>query len=220
MGDCIIVCAGDFPREKIVTCSDDFVIAADNGLTCLMRMGIRPDLVIGDYDSLSEEGRMCLEELRRVAPDSVVTLPVEKDDTDTMAAVKAGFARGYQNFRLVAALGGRLDHTIANIQTLAYIKMHGGSACIEGDDCLIQVIRNETVRIAAGPARTFSLFAMEAVIRGVTLRGMQYELEDAEITNDFPIGVSNYIAEHAEASVTVADGMALLILSRPEQEKD
>ncbi len=109
MSKCIIMCAGEFEPLQIEKEEDDFVIAADNGLSYLLELGILPDIVIGDYDSLSPEGQRTLRELEETQPERVVHLPVEKDDTDTMAAVREGLARGYDAFYLYAALGGRLD---------------------------------------------------------------------------------------------------------------
>ena len=92
-----------------------FVIAADQGLRYLEEAGITPDLIVGDFDSLG------------IVPQgaNVVRHPVEKDDTDMMLAVKTGLARGYRTFVLYGGLGGRLDHTYANFQTLTYLARHG-----------------------------------------------------------------------------------------------
>lgn len=207
---CIIMSAGDYTPVELDVQEGDYVIAADNGLTYLTRLGIVPDYVIGDYDSLQQEGRDALLELQAARPETVMTLPVEKDDTDTMAAAREGLRRGYRVFYLYGALGGaRLDHTLANIQTLAFLKENGARAYIMDAHCMLFVMENEERRFSKGFRGDFSMFAMDREIHGVTIRGMQYEVQDITITNHFPIGVSNHIVGDREASVQVADGMAL-----------
>lgn len=192
----------------------DYVIAADNGLTYLTNMGIVPDEVIGDYDSLLPEGQRTLQELRETAPERVTTLPVEKDDTDTMAAARHGLAKGYRTFYLYGALGGaRLDHTLANIQVLTFLKENGARAYIMDERCMLFVMENEERHFHAGFRGDFSLFALDREVRGVTISGMQYEVTDAVITNSYPIGVSNHILGDQEAVVRVADGRVLCYVS-------
>lgn len=207
---CIIMCAGTYTPMDLDIQEGDYVIAADNGLTYLTQQGIVPDAVIGDYDSLLPEGRAALEEIRAARPEAVTTLPVEKNDTDTMAAARMGLAKGYQVFYLYGALGGsRLDHTLANIQTLAFLRENGARAYIMDTNCMMFVIENEERHFHAGFRGDFSLFSLDREVRGVTITGMQYEVTDTVITNSFPIGVSNHIPGDREAAVRVADGRAL-----------
>lgn len=207
---CIIVSAGDFTPMDLDRQEGDLIIAADNGLTYLARLGIMPDYCIGDYDSLEMEGRQALSELQEACPNMVMTLPVEKDDTDTMAAAREGLRRGYRVFYLYGALGGaRLDHTLANIQTLAFLKENGARGYIMDANCMLFVMENEEKRFGRGFKGDFSIFSMDREIRGVTIEGMQYEVTDAVIRNDFPVGVSNHIPGDQEAVVRVEDGRAL-----------
>ena len=212
MGKCIIMCAGEFVPVSPAVQEGDLVIAADNGLVYLDRLGTAPDLVIGDFDSLNAEGRVLLSQAQENSG-AVIVLPREKDDTDTLAAVKEGFRRGFTTFYLYCALGGRVDHTMANIQTLIYIREHGGKGYIMDRNQMLFVIRNESRTFHRGFGGTFSLFAMDTVVRDVTIRGMKYPLEHADITNSFPIGISNEIRPETEASVTVGDGTALVCVS-------
>ena len=126
---CIIVSAGDFQPVDLNRTDGDFLIACDAGFSYLENMGILPDLIVGDFDSLYEIGPQyeeMLEEIRKQNPESVLQLDVHKDDTDTMKAVRIGLEKGYRRFYLYGALGGkRLDHTLANMQTLLFIKHHG-----------------------------------------------------------------------------------------------
>lgn len=214
MNTCIIVCAGRFSGDRIGRGENDLLVAADNGLTYLAGQNLVPDLVIGDYDSLEERGRKILAKMQAAHPDQVITLPVEKDDTDTLAAVREGFRRGYQRFVLYGALGGRLDHTMANLQTLNFIRDAGGTGEIRDGDLRVFLIRNETVEIPEGPEGNFALFAVDPEIHGVTERGMKYETDGVTISNAFPIGCSNHIFPGKKASVTVEDGTALAMLTR------
>lgn len=207
---CIIMSAGDFTPMDLDVRKGDYVIAADNGLTYLTRLGVVPDYVIGDYDSLQSEGRDALLELQAARPETVMTLPVEKDDTDTMAAAREGLRRGYRVFYLYGALGGaRLDHTLANIQTLAFLAENGARAYIMDAHRMLFVIKNGERHFGKGFCGDFSMFAMDREIHGVTIRGMQYNVEDATLTNHFPIGVSNHMTGDEDAVVSVNDGMAL-----------
>lgn len=211
---CVIMCAGSFSPMDLDIREGDYVIAADNGLTYLTQMGVVPDYVIGDYDSLLPEGQETLAEIRAARPDAVMTLPVEKNDTDTMAAARVGLAKGYRLFYLYGALGGaRLDHTLANIQTLAFLKENGARAYIMDADCMLFVMENEERLFHKGFRGGFSLFSLDREVRGVTITGMQYEVSDVTITNAYPIGVSNHIPGDREAVVRVAEGRALCYVS-------
>ncbi len=213
MKKCILVCAGDFTPMDLRKEEGDCIIAVDNGLTYLTQMGVLPDYCLGDYDSLLPEGRRVLEEIREEDPSRIVVLPVAKDDTDTMAAVRFGLELGYLRFDLYGALGGaRIAHTIANLQVLNFIKNKGGQGYLMDTNQMLFLIRNETKEFHEGFAGRFSLFAVDPVVKGVTERGMKYEIEDATLTNDFPIGCSNEIEEGRKASVTVREGTALAVV--------
>ena len=213
MKKCILVCAGDFEPRDLRKEDGDCIIAVDNGLTYLTQMGVLPDYCLGDFDSLLPEGRRVLEEIRREDPSRIVTLPVAKDDTDTMAAVRFGLKLGYLRFDLYGTLGGaRIAHTLANLQVLNFIKNNGGQGYLMDTNQMLFLIRNETKEFHEGFAGRFSMFAVEPKITGVTIRGMKYEIEDVVLTNDFPIGCSNEIEAGKRASVTVGNGTALVVV--------
>ena len=130
VGKCIIVGAGDYfgIRKKIM--ADDYVIAADGGYDHLVKDGIVPDLLIGDMDSINKE----------VNISNCKKLPVKKDDTDMIAAIKEGLQKRYTQFEIYGALGGRLDHTIANIQTLFFLKKNNASGIIYGKEESIELL--------------------------------------------------------------------------------
>ncbi len=215
MDRCIVIGAGELTVPGIEVKDGDFVIAADAGFSHCERLGIEPDLIVGDFDSLKEGDGEALEEIRRREPERILTLPSEKDDTDMLAAIRVGLEKGCREFFLYGGLGGRLGHTIANIQCLNYLKERGASGYLTGASGLIQVAKNETIRFEKRETGWLSLFSLGEKAEGVTLRGLKYELTDAVVTNSFPIGVSNeFIGK--EAAVTVRNG-TLLILTAPKE---
>ena len=152
-------------------------------------------MVVGDFDSLEKEP----------SHPNIVRCPVEKDDTDMMLAVKQGLERGYTSFLINGGLGGRLDQTIANIQILAYIAERNARGILTGNDVNVTAIKNSAMQISRGEKQngTVSIFSAGDIAEGVTLKGLKYPLENAVITSDYPIGVSNeFIGETAVVSVT------------------
>ena len=120
-GRCIMMCAGEFRPMEIDAKPDDWVIAVDGGLKYLEDSGIVPDFLLGDFDSLGAEYAETVAKYRAMGDDHFRQFPVVKDDTDTMAAARLGISRGYKEFLIYGGLGGRLDHTMANIQTIVWI---------------------------------------------------------------------------------------------------
>ena len=169
---------------------------------------------MGDFDSLKNSSAEALRgvmEIREHDPDRIVELPVKKDDTDTLRAVRIGLERGYRKFYFYGALGGkRFEHSFANIQTLLFLKHHGAKGYIMDRDSLVMVAENETVHFHKGNTGMLSVFALSEKAAGVTLRGMMYNMEKGTLKNDFPLGVSNEFLKDEEAEITVEDG-ALLI---------
>lgn len=212
-GNCIIIGAGDLTVGSIPYDADaDYVIAADGGLMYLSVLGIEPDLIIGDGDSLGEDFKEAVEQIRLLAPEKIITLPTVKDDTDMLAAVKTGLKMGYRNFRLYGANGGRLEHTIANIQTLKFLKDQGAVGYMMDGTGMILIAQNETIRFQASMEGYINIFSMNEEARGVTLRGLKYALTDAVLTNNMPLGISNEFTG-AEAEVTVKDGTLLILVN-------
>ena len=143
-----------------------------------------------------------MEQLKQTVPEKICQLPVCKDDTDMLAAIKKGLELGYTDFRIYAATGGRFDHTLANIQCLLYLKNRGAVGYLVDGTGMVLVLQNESVHFRKELEGTMSLLALTREAKGVNIRGMKYPLENAVITNDFPIGISNeFIGEAAEVSV-------------------
>lgn len=179
--------------------ADDLVIAADGGLRHLQARGIVPDLIVGDFDSLPTPPM----------GDNVAVYPVEKDDTDTMLALKLAWERGFRDFYLLAGTGGRTDHTLANLQALSWLAARGGHGVLVGQDECFAVLQNGTLTFPARGEGVLSVFAHGGVARGVTLTGLYYPLQNGTLSPDFPLGVSNHFTG-VPAAVSVTDG-ALLV---------
>ena len=212
MGKCILVCAGEFVPIEIPVEDGDYVIAVDGGFRYCQMLGILPDLILGDMDSASEEERAVIEEIEREDPSRIHRLKPEKDDTDTLSAVREGLERGYRKFYFYGALGGRLDHSIANIQTLLFLKKQGAVGYILTDTQLVTVIRNEEITFHAGVEGRMSLFSLGEKAEKVTIKGMKYVLTEDTVTNDFPIGISNEFIKTEEALVRVETGELLIMV--------
>lgn len=213
MKRCVIVGAGVLTVPEIPVRQEDFVIAADGGYSYCKALGIVPDLILGDLDSIGEKEAEEIAGICRKDPEKVVILPVEKDETDMLAAIHAGLEKGCREFYLYAGVGGRLEHTIANIQCLKYLKDCGAAGYMPDAAGMIFVAQEETVRFRPDADGYLSLFSLGDRAEGVTICNMKYELENAVITNSFPIGISNeFIGK--EAVITVEKGALLVIQNR------
>lgn len=202
MGKCIIFCAAEFdrPAEKIE--EHDHVIAADGGLVHVEKWNIRPDEILGDFDSLG------------YTPADARVFPVEKDDTDAMLAVRRGLQLGYREFILYGSLDGpRLDHTIANFQTLQYLADQGAYGYLVGTDYIVTVVKDGAIQFPAGLEGTISVFCLGPDAEGVTLEGLYYPLENGKLTSGFPLGVSNHFTGN-EGKITVKNGSLLVLWDR------
>lgn len=199
MGSCVIFCAGQFYGLAAPLQADDFIIAADGGLAHVQKLGITPHGILGDFDSLGYIPR-----------DSTV-FPVEKDDTDAMLAVRKGLELGFREFYLYGSLDGpRLDHTVANFQTLQYLADRGAVGYLIGKDYIVTVVKDGKLRFPAACTGIFSVFCMGADAEGVTIRGSKYEVENVRLTAGFPLGVSNHFTGN-EVTVSVEKGSLLVL---------
>ena len=202
MAKCIIFCAAEFDQLLAPIAPGDFVIAADGGLRHVERVGITPDVILGDFDSLG------------YTPDCAQVFPVEKDDTDAMLAVRLGLDRGFREFILYGSLDGpRLDHTVANFQTLQFLADRGARGCLVGKMSIVTVLKNGKISFPARFRGNFSAFCMGADAQNVTMQGLYYPLENGKLTSGFPLGVSNHFTGKT-ATVSVQNGSLLLIWDR------
>ena len=179
---CVIFGAGDFSGLRHTSAKDDYVLAADAGWYHCRRAGLVPDLLLGDFDSLAE------------VPDfgNIRRVPVRKDDTDMMLAIKEGLARGETLFHIYGGMGGsRTDHTLANLQALLYLARRGARGWLYGTRERYTALCGGTITLPEQEG-IFSLFCMGRAVQGLSIAGGDYALAEAELSPEFPLGVSNH----------------------------
>ncbi len=200
---CVILAGGEFyPAEDLS--SEDFLIACDRGLVYAARCGLRPQLIIGDFDSYSGP-------LPEGVP--VERHPVMKDDTDTMLAARRAVELGYEELEILWGLGGRLDHSLANIQTLVFAACRGLKTRMRDERTELTVITGGRLTLPRREGWALSLFSLGDECRGLSLRGTKYPLENARLTNRFPLGVSNDWAA-GEAEIQLKSGLLLVVQAK------
>lgn len=206
MRRCVIFGGGELKDIRFTQSllrEDDYIVCADRGYAYCAAMGRKPDLILGDFDSYNGKLPPGCEVLR---------YPIEKDDTDTMLAVKEAIRREFADILMLGMLGGRLDHTLANIQTIVYAVQHGASASIVEKDCRITALRGgQSTAIPYARGFHFSVFCHSDSAEGVSIRHAKYELENDQITNGFPIGVSNSFLPGEDAVVSVESGILVIV---------
>lgn len=180
---------------------EPLLIAADGGLRHLEAQGLTPDLIVGDFDSLG----------RVPEGDNILRHPVEKDDTDMMLAVRTALDRGYDAFVLYGGLGGRLDHTYANLQVLSFLVRRGASGWLLGEGMAVTAL-GDGGELRFGPAHrgVVSVFCPGPDAAGVCLEGLRYPLRNAVLTSSFPLGVSNQFTGQP-ARISVERGVLLVM---------
>ncbi len=202
MGKCLIFCAAGFRGLIEPIQPDDCILAADGGLAHVESLGLAPHETLGDFDSLG------------YTPDRARVFPVEKDDTDSMLAIRRGLELGYRDFVLYGSLDGdRLDHTVANFQALQFLADHGASGLLVGQTWLVRVIKNGCLEFPAGQKGVISVFCLGPQARGVDIQGLRYELTDGALSAGFPLGVSNHFIGKA-SRITVREGSLLILWQR------
>ena len=199
MKKCIIFCAAECRELLLPIGADDFVIAADGGLTHLEKLGVKPHVIIGDFDSL---GRV---------PSDAAVFPVDKDDTDSMLAIRRGLREGYRRFVIYGGMDGpRLDHTIANLQALQFLAERKTQGFLVGANHIATVICNGGISFGPNAQGIVSVFCMGRDAQGVTIRGLKYGLEDGTLSAGFPLGISNHFT--GEISEIAVENGCLLVL--------
>ena len=179
----------------------DYVIAADRGFDSLMAYGVRPDLAVGDFDSLGH----------RPNHPHVIQLPTEKDDTDMVFALRKGIELGSRRFILLGGVGGRLEHTLGNLQLLDWLAGQGGQGFLVGEKTAATCIRDgRRIDFPASMSGSLSVLCISGTAEGVDLTGLKYPLEKHTLTSQFPLGLSNQFLGQ-EATVSVETGSLLLL---------
>lgn len=198
---CVIITGGSFsPLTNIK--NTDFIIACDKGYEYAQQAGLRPDLLVGDFDSYAGSIDSTLT-TQRYQP--------EKDDTDTMIALRYAVAHGYRDIVLFCALGGRLDHLYGNLQGAAFAVTHGCRVEINDQNTHFYFLQNGTIRLPRRDGFSLSVFSFTDQCEDVSIRGAKYPLEHATLTNTFPLGVSNEWVDEVE--ISVGNGILMVVLS-------
>ena len=183
----------------------DYYVFCDCGLNHRENLRVTPDLIIGDFDSHARPADLS----------NVIVLPVVKDDTDTIFAVKEGMRRGCEDFLLAGASGGRQDHNLGNIYALLMPALSQRKALMIDDYSEISIILAGQERRVKYGWRFFSLINIAGTARGITITNAKYNLDDAEITPEYQYGISNEVLSPAhDAVITLREGSLLLILTR------
>lgn len=203
MGRCVIVGGADINKYAFICeklCADDYVIFCDSGLKHLENLQVQPSLIVGDFDS-HENPHLDVE---------TIVLPCEKDDTDTVFAVKEAIRRGFDDFLLIGVVGARLDHTLGNVSILLYLDSLGKKGCIIDDYSEMEIVSDKPVSIC-DQYGFFSLLNIIGCAKGITITGAKYPLVDGEITCEYQYGISNEVLPGKTAIVSVTNGKLLLI---------
>lgn len=194
--------------------SEALILCADGGYRLASKEGLIPHVIIGDFDTFDG--------MDTDVPDAgqIIRVPVEKDDTDTLLCIKYGLEQGCDSFTIVGGLGGRLDHTFANLQSLAYLASLEKEAVLKDEETCVMIKasgvhklhRGSTAEGGCRPYRRFSLFSWTPTVEGLSIRGAKYELENGKLENTFPLGVSNEFLQD-EVEIEFRNGLVLVILN-------
>ena len=191
----------DYIRSRLYV--DDYIVFCDSGLRHLEPLQVKPSLIVGDFDS-HDNPYLDVE---------TIVLPCEKDDTDTVFAVKEAIKRGFDDFLLIGVVGARLDHTLGNVSILLYLDSIGKKGIIIDDYSEMEIVSNEPAYIENSYA-FFSLLNVIGTAKGITIENAKYLLNNAEITCEYQYGVSNEVLPGKTAKVSILEGKLLLIKDR------
>lgn len=206
MKRCVIVGGADINNYEYIRNllhKDDYIIFCDSGLKHLESLNAAPSLIVGDFDS-HDNPHLDVE---------TIVLPCEKDDTDTVYAVKKAIKRGFDNFLLIGVIGARLDHTLGNVSILLYLDSLGKKGIIIDDYSEMEIVSKEPAYIDDSYS-FFSLMNVSGTANGITIEDAKYPLDDGEITCEYQYGISNEVLPGKMAKVTVKEGKLLLIKDR------
>lgn len=192
----------NYKRIKTFLNGNDFYIFCDGGLNHQKKLNIKPDLIIGDFDS---------HKIPKTKTEKII-LPCEKDDTDTIYAVKEAASRGFTDFLLLGVIGERLDHSFANLSILLKLaELNYSCLCID-DYSEIKVITSKRTEFIPDSYKYFSIINLDGTLKGLTIKNAKYPLEKKDINCNYQFGISNEVLPEKTAEITLESGSALLIL--------
>lgn len=194
-------------RAWLTPAPGDMTICADAGYKAALAHGLTPDLTIGDFDSMNGDP----------ADGEVIVLPVHKDDTDTVVCLREGRKRGYSSFIIAGCLGGRFDHTLACLQCAVDCAVRGEEVWLCDAQNRVTALLPGTYTFPRIPGRKISLLAYTPKVEGVCLRGTLWELDDAVLSNSYPLGCSNEWNSD-RAQLTFREGILIVCFSRDAEK--
>lgn len=188
--------------------ADDYIICVDGGLNHIYETKLIPNLIIGDLDSAKTE----IVEYYRKKGVEIETYPKHKDYTDLELAITSAIARNPEKITIFGALGGRMDHTFANIANMKLIADANIYAVLKGDDEDVYIVKNKIV-FEKAEGKTISLIALSDIVEGVTTKGLMYPLVSENLYSGFSRGVSNEVIDE-ESSVEIKSGYLIVIMNK------
>ncbi len=208
---CSIIAGGDFsPLHNIK--KSDFIIACDKGYKYALKSKITPDLIVGDFDSCDILSKIDLGYDNIFNNSKIIKLNKEKDETDTMFAVKYAIEHNFEEIFFYCYLGGRFDHIIANIQAASYAMQKMNHCQVFDKNNEIHFIKNRKITIPKKDNCSLSLFSFSDCCKRVSIKNVKYPLNNANLNNYFPIGISNEWINDAE--ISVSSGILMIIISK------
>ena len=206
MNRCVIIGGAEIKKYPLIRGylkENDFYIFCDSGLRHTEQLGVQPSLIVGDFDSHSKPD----------LPVETIVLPCEKDDTDTVFAVKEALRRGMSDFLLIGVTGGRLDHTLGNVSILMMLDSLGKTAKIVDDSAEMEIV-SRNYAFAGDEFFCFSLLNISGTANGICVENAKYPLKNAVITCDYQYGISNEALPGKTARISLSEGSLLLIKNR------
>ena len=203
MKRCVIIGGAEICRYDRIRGSlrqDDWFVFCDGGLNHRQALGVEPDLIVGDFDSFGQPE----------TDKEMIVLPREKDDTDTVYAVKEAVRRGYTDFLLIGVTGERFDHTFGNVAVLLYLDSLGLNARITDDYSEMEIVSRNTAEVSDSWSY-FSLLNISGTAKGISILDAKYPLDDGEITSEYQFGISNEVLPGKTARISVREGRLLLV---------
>lgn len=205
---CVIVGAAEIKNyercKRYFSAEEDFFVFCDGGLKHRKKLGVNPNLIVGDFDS-------CEIDLQKDFPSvEKISLPREKDDTDLFFAAKETLKRGFSDFLILGAIGGRFDHSLVNISVLLYLFNQGKPAKIVDDFSEMQIV-GKTPVFVEDDFPYFSVIAIGGKASGVNEKNAKFPLENATIEPDFQYGISNEVLPGKKAEISAENGVLLLV---------
>ena len=206
MKKCLIISGGDFEKIELND-KYDFFIACDKGYVYAKKLNIKPNIIVGDFDSAKKPKNV----------ENVIKVSKIKDDTDTSLAVKYALKNGYKDIDIICALGGRIDHTLANISLMKYVVEHKGVVKIISNSATLMAFTKGKIRINKDNNKYLSIFSLSDKSKIDYIKGTKYDVKNIILKSSFPLGVSNEF-KNKLAEIKISKGVVLIILIKTKRK--